>query len=143
MRDLDALFVLLEERARRPFAWGRGRNDCAGFVLAAIAAQTGRDILPTVTWTTRRGAARVLRRLGGLEAAFDARLTPIAPAFARRGDVAAIVDERLGISVMIVEGTVLVGPGTRGLTRLPRSAMIRAWSVEPRPRTDAGDTADV
>jgi hypothetical protein len=128
--DREALAGFLAGRLAMPFAWGREANDCVGFVLAAIEALSGHDVLPGVTWTTERGAARVIRRLGGLERAVDARLRPIAPAAALRGDVAAIADERFGVSLLIVEGSSLVGPGGRGLKRLPRSAMTKAWSID-------------
>lgn len=129
-RDVEALAGFLAGRGRLPFAWGREENDCVGFVLAGILAMTGHDPLPGVTWTTERGAARVIRRLGGLEAALDARLMPIAPALAARGDVAGVDDERFGVSLLLVEGATLVGPGARGCKRLPRAAMTKAWSID-------------
>jgi len=130
MRDLVAFYALLEERGRRPFAWGREATDCVALVLAAIAAQTGRDALPGVIWASEAEAERVIADLGGLEAAMDERLRTIAPAHAQRGDVAGVPDARFGVSLMLVEGAALVGPGARGLLRLPRVAMIRAWSVD-------------
>ncbi|MBB4152897.1 hypothetical protein GGQ80_000785 [Sphingomonas jinjuensis] len=131
IRDLDALGRLLAARLAVPFAWGRDANDCVGLVLAAIAAQTGRDALPGVAWASEREAAVVIGRLGGLERALDERLRRIAPALAARGDVAGIADARFGVSLMLVEGATLVGPGPRGLKRLPRSAAIAAWSILP------------
>jgi hypothetical protein len=129
-RDVEAFGEFLADRSRMPFAWGRSANDCVGFILAGIAAQTGKDVLPRITWTTERGAARVHRRLGGLEHAIDVRLTPIAPAMAQRGDVAGIVDDQFGVSLLFVEGATLVGPGPRGTKRLPRSSMTKAWSID-------------
>lgn len=129
-RDLHAFAAFLAERGPMPFDWGRSANDCVAFILAGIEAQTGRDMLPGVTWTTERGAARVIRRLGGLEHAFDVRLRPIVPAMAQRGDVAGVVDDRFGVSLLFVEGATLAGPGARGTKRLPRTAMIRAWSID-------------
>jgi hypothetical protein len=129
-RDPEALIAFLEERQATPFAWGRTANDCVGFALEAVRRQTGRRLLPGVHWTTKRGADRVIRRLGGLEAAVDARLPSIAPAMAQRGDVAAVADDRFGVALVIVEGATLVGPGTRGTRRLPRAAMIKAWSID-------------
>jgi hypothetical protein len=130
MRDRDALLRFLAERTAMPFAWGRDANDCAGFVLAAIEAQTGRDMLPGISWSSELGAARVIKRVGGLEHAFDQRFRPVAPALAQRGDVAGIADDRFGVSVLIVEGPTLVGPGERGLKRLQRADMIKAWSID-------------
>lgn len=130
MRDLDAFSGFIAGRSTVPFAWGRRANDCVGFILAGIIAQSRRDMLPGITWTTERGAARVIRRLGGLEHALDVRLRPIAPAHAQRGDVAGVIDARFGVSLLFVEGTTLAGPGARGIKRLPRSAMLKAWSID-------------
>jgi hypothetical protein len=129
-RNLEAFGEFLADRSRMPFAWGRHANDCVASILAGIAAQTGRNVLPHVTWTTRRGAARVIDRLGGLEHALDVRLTPIAPAMAQRGDVAGVPDDLFGVRLLFVEGATLVGPGLRGAKRLPRSSMTKAWSID-------------
>jgi hypothetical protein len=138
-RDLEALLRLIEARQAVPFAWGRP-GDCVSFAAAAIHAQFGRDPIGRHRWTTRRGALRVARRLGGIAAACDAQLTPIAPAMAMRGDIAGVEDELLGIRLMVVEGETLVGPGEHGLVRMQRAAMVRAWSAEPPPTvTDEPD----
>jgi hypothetical protein len=51
-----------------------------------------------------------------------------------RGDIAGVPDADLGIHPMIVEGDMLVGPGDKGLRRLPRRAMTIAWSTTCRRR---------
>lgn len=129
VRDHPALMAYIAARMRAPFAWGR--HDCVTFAAGAIAAQTGRDPLAAVAhqWTTRRGAARILARVGGLAAAVDGVLTPIAPAMAARGDVAAWLDADGRPQLAIVEGATLIGPGLDGLKRLPRAAMVQAWSA--------------
>lgn len=127
-RDHEALLALLERRARRPFAWGR--NDCVRLAAAAVRAQTGRRVLGGLTWRSRQAADALLEQEGGVEAAVSKRLTPIAPALAARGDIAGVPDDAFGIRLMIVEGTLLVGPGARGLVRMPRSAMTHAWSAD-------------
>lgn len=130
-RDLEALLGFLAERAAMPFRWGRRRNDCVSFAANAVQAQTGRDPLEGLDWATQAEARALLRELGGLEAAIDARLTRIAPAMACRGDVAGVIDRRLGRRLMIVEGATLAGPGKGGVVRLPRREMITAWSIDP------------
>ncbi|AHE52643.1 DUF6950 family protein [Sphingomonas sanxanigenens] len=128
MRDLVALRHYLAEREAMPFDWGRRRNDCGSFVLLGIEAQTGRDVLPGISWATARGALRVIRSHGGLDGVVNSVLTPVASARALRGDVAAIrVDGE--ISLVLVEGETLAGPGESGIVRLPRSAMVLAWSI--------------
>ena len=127
-RNHDAWLAEMARRARMPFDWRR--NDCARYAAACVKAQTGRNALHGLRWASKAGAARVLLRLGGMEAAVDARLTRIAPAMAMRGDVAGVFDPDFGVSLMIVEGATLVGPGETGEKRLPRAAMIMAWSAE-------------
>lgn len=128
-RDYKALLAELESRAQLPFDWRR--NDCARFAAACVRAQTGDNPLKGLRWGSAAGARRLLDRLGGMEAAVDARLRRIPPAFARRGDVAGVADPVLGVSLMIVEGPTLVGPGDAGVRRVPRAAMTMAWSAEP------------
>lgn len=128
-RDHAALLALIATRMRAPLAWGRGANDCVSFAAAAVQAQTGVDPLAQVpNWRSARGAARVLRDLGGLAAAVDGVLTPVGTGRAARGDI-ALVEAPTGPALMVVEGETLIGPGPSGLVRLPRAAMLRAWSA--------------
>lgn len=129
-RDFEALQRYLDARATMPFAWGSRANDCISFYAGAARAMTGARLISGLRWTTERGAARVINRLGGIEAAIDARMTPCPPAFAQRGDAAGVADDRFGLLLMLVEGDMLVGPGNgRRLMRAPRSAMVRAWTL--------------
>jgi hypothetical protein len=112
-----------------PHAWGRNANDCVGYSLDAVEAQTGIRVAPELNWTSRASALRVIRIYGTLEGAYDAHFERIAPAFAKRGDIAGVEDADFGIHPMIVEGETLVGPGERGNRRLPRRMMVAAWSA--------------
>lgn len=128
-RDFTALAAWLAERAAMPFAWGSSANDCVSFYAGAARAMAGFDPIKGLRWTTERGAARVIGRMGGMAAAVSSRMTPIAPALAKRGDAAGVRDERFGLLIMLVEGEWLVGPGNgRRLMRAPRGAMLRAWT---------------
>lgn len=131
MRDFETLHRYLAARTAQPFAWGREANDCVSFALGAVEVLTGRAIrgqLPS--WTTERGALRALARLGGLAAAVDTVLTPIAPAMAQRGDVAMAENPQTGAQALfVVEGATLVGPDASGARRLPRARMAKAWSA--------------
>lgn len=131
-RDYSALIRFLDSRMRTPFAWGPRAHDCVSAAALAVEAMTGRFWLADlgVSWSSERGAARVLRRLGGLEAAVDGVLTAIAPAQALRGDVGLVRAEGVaGASLVIVEGPMVVGPAPVGWERLPRTALIRTWSA--------------
>ena len=130
-RDYRALAGFIAGREGMPFAWGRARNDCVSFCAGAVLALTGVDKLKGIRWGSKAGALRLLAQLGGLEAAIGARLEPIAPAMAHRGDIAGVHDVEApgSIRLMVVEGELLVGPGTRGNVRVKRSEMILAWSA--------------
>lgn len=129
-RDYAALVSAIDSRLHRAFRWQRPR-ECVGFTGLCIEAQTGRDPLADIPhWRTRREALAVAKAQGGLEAALDARLTRIPPALAQRGDIAGLPDRLLGVRLMVIEGDTLVGPGARGLERLPRSCMVMAWSID-------------
>lgn len=128
VRNIEALIAFIASRDAVPFSWSR--NHCVGYAAAAVKAQTGRDPMRGVRVTTERGAVQSLNRRGGLAAAVSSRLRPIAPAMAKRGDIAAVSDERFGVRLMVVEGETLVAPGPLGNRRAPRSAMVRAWSAD-------------
>jgi hypothetical protein len=132
-RDTAALIACIEAHSARPFSWRRGR-DCVSFAAACVEAQTGAEPLADLpSWRSRREALAVVDQVGGLSRALDQRLQPIAPAMAQRGDIAGVEasgpDRPFGIRLMVIEGGTLVGPGQRGLERLPRSVMTMAWSA--------------
>lgn len=127
-RDIDALLEFINERQNRPHEWGYNKNDCVSFCLGAIEAQTG-ERLTKRRWACRKTGLRMIKRLGGIEAAIDKYLTRIPPSLAKRGDIGGVPDDLLGISPAVVEGETLVAPGPRGNRRLKRKAMTVAWRV--------------
>ena len=128
MRDHDALHAFLTAWSS-PFDWTL-HGCCIGFCAAAVKAQTGVDHLEGIApFKTQRGAVRALRTRGGYFEAVSSRLTEIAPAFAKRGDV-ALVTGIGSAALMIFEGETLVGSGPDGLARLPRERAIAAWSAD-------------
>lgn len=132
-RNVPALIAFLGERATRPHAWGSRNNDCIAFIAGAVKAQTGKNPLGRLNWSSKDAALRVLAREGGIEAALDRRFRRIAPAHARRGDIGAVADADLGLHPMVVEGDMLCAPGARGLKRVPRRLMLAAWSAVSGP----------
>jgi len=130
-RNIEALLGYLTERADMPFRWGRRRNDCVSFAAGAAKAQTGKDPLGDLKWNSLAEARALLKRLGGLRKAVDARLRRIPPSMAQRGDIAAVPDRRFGVRLMVIEGATLVAPGAKGAERLPRGQMVAAWSIDP------------
>jgi hypothetical protein len=139
-RNNRALIAFLDARVRMPHAWGSDANDCIAFAAGAVLAQTGRDPIEGLSWSTKAGALRLLKSLGGMEAALDGRFERVPVALAKRGDIAGVPattmiglddDERALIAIhpMIVEGATLASPGERGLLRAPRWRGIVAWDI--------------
>ncbi|CAN5367752.1 hypothetical protein BH10PSE14_BH10PSE14_04290 [soil metagenome] len=129
-RDYAALHRYLTERSLMPFAWGANANDCISHGAGAVQVQNGRALLQGLNWTSAVGAGRIIAREGGLDAMISARLRPIAPAHAHRGDIGAVPGDHYlgGLAIVVVDGALLVGPG--GM-RLARRAMTLAWSIDP------------
>lgn len=135
VRDYTGLARFLDARMRTPFAWGDRANDCVSYADLAAQAQGYASFVRAlgVNWTTARGAARVLRRLGGLEAAVDGALRAVPPARAMRGDVglvAGLPGGLAGASLVVIEGQTVSGPGPAGRIILPRAALLKAWSLD-------------
>jgi len=131
MRDFEALVAFIEAQQGKPFAWGRGRNDCVSYGARAVKALTGRDRLRAIRqrWTSASGARRALAAVGGLEAGMDSLFERVSPSTAKRGDLGLAVMAS-GPSLVVIEGETVVGPGATGNERLPRAALTAAWDVE-------------
>ena len=116
-------------RARAPFAWGS--NDCALFAADCVQAVTGQDLAAELRGhKDARGAARTLRRHGGL-AAIAARAlgAPCATVAAREGDVVLMpVGKRVALAVC-VSGAHAIGPTRSGLAIVPVADALHCWKV--------------
>lgn len=116
------------ERARDvPFRWGL--HDCATWAFDVRLALTGQDA--AVAWrglySTERGAARMLRRLGHDTLAGLCRAIlgdPIQPLCAQRGDI-VLADGAIGVCV----GGAGVFVAREGFTSRPMGAAAMAWKV--------------
>ncbi len=123
----------IDRQRREAFAWGR--QDCAlGLVSGSVLAITGADL--AVGYRGKyRGPAAALRILRdeGCETLADfaaTKLTEIAPAMARIGDVGVIeADGPLGQAFCIVDASGLIVMTEAGHGRRPRADMIRAFRV--------------
>lgn len=129
--DVKAALAEIEGRIAMSFAWGSDANDCVSATAAVIRAHSGVDPIDGLVWADEAQARAVIASLGGFEAAISSRLTPIEPAMAQRFDAAMVLLPE-GPLLAIVEGDSLVGPGTARQMRLPRRAMVRAWTVRGR-----------
>lgn len=129
--DAVAFIEFLEDRETWSFGYGREpkTHDCVRFASAGVKAAHGADPLAeiTSTWTTEAGAARALKRHGGMAEAVSSVMRRIDPSLAQRADVVLRDDDGLSL----VEGDQLVGAGASGLVRHPLTAAVAAWTVRP------------
>lgn len=129
----ERLSACIEAARQQPFAWGS--HDCALFAASCVAAITGADPVPQArgAYTDAAGARRWLKGLT-LAGAMNARYgPPIKPSFARRGDIALVLNERdrhwpkcLGV----VLGTHVAVPGPQGLQFVTLAAAEIAWRID-------------
>ena len=128
-RDPHALIDYLDGRADWTFGYGPQpkTHDCARVVSAGVEAVTGISPLAAFdgTWTTEAGAVRVIRRHGGMDAAVSTVMTEVPATLAQRGDVGLTE----GDALVLIEGATVVGLSDEGQYRLPRQALIKAWTV--------------
>lgn len=112
-----------------PFAWGR--HDCLRFAAGAVAAMTGKDLLPEwATYGSPAEARRALKANGfaGAGAYGDAAasvLEEIHPVRANDGDVALVGGPAFGI----VAGPFVLTMGENAVGFVPRSQMRRAFLI--------------
>lgn len=116
-----------------PFAWVG--NDCCTFAAGAVLAITGVDAMAPLRgrYATQAGAARLIKRAGGLQPLVCRYLgQPLAaPSLAGRGDVvlfnmaAPYGPHALGICV----GSHIAAPGPAAMVLLPVTAAAAAWRV--------------
>lgn len=125
------LSAYLAGRERTPHRWGP--NDCASFSADAGIAMGCGDLLAGLRgYTTERGALLKLRRAGiaDLETLCRNRLPEVPVGMAWRGDVALTAAEGpFGGALALIDGAHIVGPGTKGLERLPRHLAIFAFGM--------------
>jgi hypothetical protein len=124
---------LLAEVARHsdlPLQWGV--SDCFTFPMDCVIAMTGKDPWPGERkYKSASGAARRLARhhFRNVGDAFAARFEEVAPSFALRGDLGVIETPQGVAGVVFVDSDVLGKDEVRGLRRVPRAAVTRAFRV--------------
>ena len=135
------LAAYLAERSSMPFAWGS--HDCCRFACVGLDIQGVMDPMRGLRpYSTARGAAGAIRRLGGdldtaaTTLALKAGLHEVAPTFAGRGCVVLAevetpegpVEPALGIVDM--DGTVARFAGPAGLVWRRLADCRRAWGFD-------------
>lgn len=127
------LFELLERNRMVPFKWGT--HDCCTWAAAAVAAVSGQQIALPSTYTTERGALRVVRKLGGLPVAVTSLLgfEPLSPSHAQRGDIVLLNQSGSfdGHALAVCFGSDAYAPSERGLVaiRMTSPAVFAGWHI--------------
>jgi hypothetical protein len=126
----EKMIEFLEARRRLPFKFGSSENDCCSFAAAWVKIANGVDCMAVVPAYASAEEADVLLETP-LDEMIDKSLPRRDPQFAQRGDIGlAKLGNGCELTVVIVEGATLVGPGKRGIARVPRgSALVAAWEV--------------
>lgn len=120
--------ALVAERLVQAFRWGL--NDCFLFAADAVHAVTGRDRAADLrgAYGGPREAARLLERLGGLQAlAADRFGVPIDPAYAVDGDIGLCPQAHGEMHLAVRNGVHWVAPTAAGLR--PAAEPVMAWSL--------------
>lgn len=126
----ERLAEYMHQHRASAFAWGS--HDCVTFAAGAALAITGETVLKK-KWPDAAGAARMLRKVGGLPAAVDTvlvRLPSVAKAW--RGDVVLVPDPTPNSArqwLGVVDAGQWFAPGPAGLVRGPLSVASVAWGV--------------
>lgn len=103
------------------FEWGK--CDCVLFAAEWVMARDGVDILDGIPkWSTEDEARAILRKMGGLRRAIDARLARVPNGLAHDGDIALHTG-----GAAIYSGAHIVAPGHDGLVFLDRMNAKCSW----------------
>lgn len=122
----ERLDRFLAARRAQPFAWGV--QDCCLFVADAVREIHAIDPAEGLRgYRSERGAARILRRLGGIEGvAASCFGGACPPALAQVGDV-VLVHTGGRDSLALCAGAHWLAPGPSGLVAGPMSEARAAW----------------
>lgn len=144
MSRAEALAAWLDQAVETPRAWGV--HDCNLWPANWVLECTGRD--PAEPWRScyrsASGAARIVRRAGGLRALWSAAACRVELAEARRriaGDIGLVRLSSPGVADVLGEmvGAICIGGGdwavvTEGGLLMGRFSVVQAWRPEWRTR---------
>lgn len=125
LKDWDArLSATIMEWRERPFRWDR---DCARRMAAYVIAQTGEDPLAGLRgqYRTKREALQLLAEKSMTEF-LDERFPRVPAALARRGDIALVQENCLGL---VIGGEAMFCFAEGGSTMVPRAEWEGVWGV--------------
>jgi hypothetical protein len=122
----ERLHRFIEDRREAVFCWGA--HDCCLFAADALAAITGADLASDLRgkYASRLGAARLLKKHGGLRAIADARLERIPTLAAGRGDI-VLIETPEGDALGVCLGRQIAAQGSEGLVFMGMERAEAAW----------------
>lgn len=130
MRNHDwasRLHEVVADHKYREFAWGEA--DCCLFAAKCVDAMTGSDLYREIrgNYFNEESAKAYIASFGGLEQAVTHWLGE-PTGRATRGDV-VLFDGGEGDAVGICLGSEVYAMGPKGLHRVPRRVILKAWHV--------------
>jgi hypothetical protein len=122
----ERLHDLIENRREAVFCWGQ--RDCCMFAADVMLAMTGVDFAAALRgrYSTAKGAARLLKRHGGVEGVANRHLRQIPKLSAGRGDIVSI-DTPDGPALAVCLGRQIAAQGQQGLLFMDMNAALSAW----------------
>jgi hypothetical protein len=122
---VSRLFSVFNKYQKEQFQFGA--HDCGMFAARCIDSMTDSNWEETLTYKGKRGAARLLRHEGGLEALVTRRFgEPVLGHMARRGDICLINKHTLGVC----RGPEIVVCSENSLETYPLSRALKHWRIE-------------
>lgn len=122
------IYDCIKANGNGPFEWGK--RDCLTFCANVVRDMTGTDhIAEFRIYSNAMGAARLLKSLGGIEAAVSRQLgDPCSINQLRKGDV-AMADVGNGDALGVVCGTTVAFKDKDGVLFLPRNLIKKGWRI--------------
>lgn len=124
------LYALEQRKRWLEFDWGA--HDCCTWAASAVEALTGQPISMPGPYESGRQANRIIKQLGGLQAAVTGLLgvQPYAPHFAQRGDI-VLLRQSKSHALAVCFGTFAYAPGEDGLvaTQMKSPDVLAVWHI--------------
>jgi len=110
----------------RSFAWGK--LDCCLWAAACVEAQTGVDHAEGIrgTYNDAAGAARIVRRMGGLRGVGALAGPAVSPLMAHHGDIGLVRSNGKPV-LALCAGPLWLVVTSQGLVNVPFDAALMCW----------------
>lgn len=121
--------AIIDKYAGLPFDY---RSDCCRFAGECVEANTGKNPIADLTYTTKREAGRLIEKFGSLKAAVTHYLgEPLGKVSPKTGDI-CLIDANDGTeAVGVIYRDRVVARVKNGLMDYPLSRALVLWEAEP------------